>query len=337
MCDYTKSHLYFRLGVHIFGRRYRGMAYRDRTALFLRYRAEARNLHSRPISSNGVPPRISSADEDDDDGNDDTRLLSPGKYNNLDVSAAHSELKEDVRASRQLLRELRDSYATHLLPRFGDDTDGCEGSNPHSAIETNIREKAGNLTNRLHSAQSRVRALNGTTTIEKNLQRRFASELQEISNEAKKRQKDYLTSLQNQRNILLIQQEQGSRNDKFGKFDKYSLEDDMEDQEQLSVSDTRHLEAETQRRETELRAVSSSITELATLVKDLASLVVDQGTLLDRIDYNLEDTAVSTHAAVRELRTADAYSRKRQAFCLIIILSIACGILSIMLVFKWTT
>lgn len=306
------------------------MAYRDRTALFLRYRAEARNLHSRPISSNGIPPRIS---PDDYDENADTQLLSPNNAPSVDVSGAHAELKEDVRASRQLLRELRDSYATHLLPRFGDEDDAGDGKgNPHSVIETNIREKAANLTNRLHSAQSRVRALGGSTTIEKNLQRRFASELQEISNEAKKRQKDYLTSLQNQRNILLIQQEQG-RNDKF---DKYSLEDEME-QESISVSDTAHLEAEAQRRETELREVSSSITELATLVKDLASLVVDQGTLLDRIDYNLEDTNVSTHAAVRELRRADAYSRKRQAFCLIIILSIACGILSIMLVFKWTS
>lgn len=286
------------------------MAYRDRTALFLRYRTEARALHSR---------RHTGIDVDDEGGEDSTRLL-PRSNRGGDVTAAHAELKEDVRSARKLLKELRDGYAAHLLPRF-------DGDNSTQALETNVREKAHALTSRLHSAQARVRAIGGETSIEKNLQRRFASELQEISREARTRQKDWLDQLQRQRDTL--------GDVEPPRIDTFSLEDD--EVMQVQISNEEHEQVEMNRREAELNAVSSSITELATLVKDLAGLVVDQGTLLDRIDYNLEETKDITNKAVRQLRTADAYQRKRQAFCIIVTLAIACGIMMIILVYRWTT
>ncbi len=285
------------------------MAYRDRTALFLRYRAEARALHSR---------RHTSVDVDDDGDEDSTRLLARSARGG-DVTAAHAELKEDVRSARALLRELRDGYAAHLLPRF-------DGDNSTAALEADVREKAHALTARLHAAQARVRALGADTPVEKNLQRRFAGELQEISREARARQKDWLDQLQRQRDTL---------GEESPRIDTYSLDEDEVMQVQLTSEE--HNQAEARRREVELTAVASSISELATLVKDLASLVVDQGTLLDRIDYNLEETRDITHKAVRQLRTADAHHRKRQAFCIIVLLAVACGVLMIILVYRWTT
>lgn len=285
------------------------MAYRDRTALFLRYRAEARALHSRRHTGLDV-------DEGDEDS---TRLLSRGGPSG-DVTAAHAELKEDVRSARALLRELRDGYAAHLLPRF-------DGDNSTAALEADVREKAHALTSRLHAAQGRVRSLGADTPVQKNLQRRFAGELQEISREARARQKDWLDQLQRQRDTL------GEESPRI--VDSFSLDEDEVMQVQLSNEE--HDQAEARRREVELTAVASSISELATLVKDLASLVVDQGTLLDRIDYNLEETKDITHKAVRQLRIADGYHRKRQAFCVIVLLAIACGVLMIILVYRWTT
>lgn len=37
----------------------------------------------------------------------------------------------------------------------------------------------------------------------------------------------------------------------------------------------------------EVQNLAKSITELAVLFKDLSALVVEQGTVLDRIDYNI--------------------------------------------------
>lgn len=66
------------------------------------------------------------------------------------------------------------------------------------------------------------------------------------------------------------------------------------------------LEAITQR-DREITTIAESITELADLFKDLSNLVIDQGTLLDRIDYNVEQMATEMEKAVGELRVATKY------------------------------
>lgn len=54
----------------------------------------------------------------------------------------------------------------------------------------------------------------------------------------------------------------------------------------------------------ELTQIAQSIASLAELFKDLSVMVIDQGTLLDSVEYNIEQTAVQMEEAVRELNTA---------------------------------
>ena len=58
------------------------------------------------------------------------------------------------------------------------------------------------------------------------------------------------------------------------------------------------------RRDRELTEIAKSIASLAELFKDLSALVIDQGTLLDSVEYNIEQTAVQMSEAVRELDVA---------------------------------
>jgi len=44
----------------------------------------------------------------------------------------------------------------------------------------------------------------------------------------------------------------------------------------------------------EIDSLAQSMSSLAVLFKELSTLVVEQGTIVDRIDYNLETALVST-------------------------------------------
>ncbi|VDK87514.1 unnamed protein product [Onchocerca ochengi] len=59
-------------------------------------------------------------------------------------------------------------------------------------------------------------------------------------------------------------------------------------------------------RERDVISVSKSIVELNSLFKDLASMVVDQGTVLDRIDYNLEQAALKVKSAFSNVQRAES-------------------------------
>lgn len=73
-------------------------------------------------------------------------------------------------------------------------------------------------------------------------------------------------------------------------------------QSQLQTQD--NLPPDLRQRDRELTEIAKSIADLAVLFKDLSSMVIDQGTLLDSVEYNIEQTAVQVSQAVKELDVA---------------------------------
>ena len=66
--------------------------------------------------------------------------------------------------------------------------------------------------------------------------------------------------------------------------------------------------SELRTRDRELADIANSIGALAELFKDLSVLVIDQGTLLDSVEYNIEQTAVHMEDAVKDLTVATGYA-----------------------------
>lgn len=54
-------------------------------------------------------------------------------------------------------------------------------------------------------------------------------------------------------------------------------------------------------REREITDIAKGIIELADIFKELQTMVIDQGTMLDRIDYNVERMNTDVKAAEKEL------------------------------------
>jgi SNARE domain len=57
-------------------------------------------------------------------------------------------------------------------------------------------------------------------------------------------------------------------------------------------------EALIEERDEEIRKVVETIAELAQIMRDLSTLVVEQGTMLDRIDHNITETAMKVRVCV---------------------------------------
>merc|ERR1711994_261734 len=71
----------------------------------------------------------------------------------------------------------------------------------------------------------------------------------------------------------------------------------------------------------EILNIAKSVHELATLFQELSVLVVEQGSLLDRIDYNVEQTLDNLGKAKKEIDKANVHQkRSRSALCIVVLI-----------------
>ncbi|XP_049880145.1 syntaxin-16 [Pectinophora gossypiella] len=85
-------------------------------------------------------------------------------------------------------------------------------------------------------------------------------------------------------------------------------------------------------REEEVNKIVRSIMDLNEIFKDLGQMVNEQGTVLDRIDYNIEQTQVQVHEGYKQLQKAERYQRKNRKMHCIFILAIMIIVMIILLI-----
>ncbi|XP_072948097.1 syntaxin-16 [Epargyreus clarus] len=85
-------------------------------------------------------------------------------------------------------------------------------------------------------------------------------------------------------------------------------------------------------REEEVNKIVRSIVDLNDVFKDLAHMVHEQGTVLDRIDYNIEQTQVQVQEGYKQLQKAERYQRTNRKMHCILVLGITIVVLVILLI-----
>ena len=103
------------------------------------------------------------------------------------------------------------------------------------------------------------------------------------------------------------------------------------EQQMSAVVDIEHLVEE---RDQEIRKIAESIQELSGIFKELAVLVIDQGTILDRIDFNMEQVAEHTRRGVVEIEKAEQYQKAARPRICIALLLFLITIMMIALILK---
>ncbi|PVU93775.1 hypothetical protein BB559_003158 [Furculomyces boomerangus] len=161
-----------------------------------------------------------------------------------------------------------------------------------------------------------------------NIQKSLAQKLQDISSQFRMMQSNYLREISKKSNqskdvfaIDLDKQKQDAQ-----KYDLTLTDEQLYDMELLTTN--------VSQRENEINNVSKSIIELSTIFKDLQSMVIHQGTMLDRIDYNVENTLVNVEAAKDELIKAEEYQKNSPERKIILILFIIFVVLFLLFLVK---
>lgn len=87
-----------------------------------------------------------------------------------------------------------------------------------------------------------------------------------------------------------------------------------------------------QHREEEVTKIVKSIYDLNDIFKDLGHMVHEQGTIMDRIDYNVEQTQTRVSEGLRQLQRAEMYQRKNRKMCIILVLAVVTFFMLLLLI-----
>ena len=142
-------------------------------------------------------------------------------------------------------------------------------------------------------------------------------------------QRKYLSDVQAQKSGGLE-----GREAKFGLMDDEEMgqsELGFTMQQQAVVDD---LQEAVQSRDKEIIEIAKSIEELGAIFKELAVLVIDQGTILDRIDYNMEAVVEHTKEGIQQLEKAESSQKNARPLKCIVCLVCLIAFLLLILVFK---
>lgn len=242
----------------------------------------------------------------------------------VDVS---EEIAANIQRVRVKMAELIKAHGKALMPSFGD------GREDQHMIESLTHE----ITDLLRRSEKRLQKLSSRepseeSSVRKNVQRSLATDLQKLSMELRKKQSTYLKRLQQQKEGADGIDLEMNLNEDKSRFEDDEFSDVGFSEHQLAK--LKKSEQFTAEREREIRQVVESVSELAQIMKDLSVLVIDQGTIVDRIDYNIQNVAVSVEEGFKQLEKAERTQRKGGMVQCATWLVIMCFIMLVLLILK---
>lgn len=233
-------------------------------------------------------------------------------------------VKEALGEIQRRMDDLQYMHASRLGSVFGKDLDDME--NRIEGLTRQITDQFRKTERILQKVGAATRSAGGEeASIGANVQRSLAKQLQELSVNFRTSQRKYLVEVKSQKNGDLV------GDAKFG----IDLTDGGEFFTTQQVQIVDDLQDSIQSRDKEISKIAQSIEELGTIFKELAVLVIDQGTILDRIDYNMEAVVEHTQTGVKQLERAEkAQKNARPMKCIMCLVSIIM-ILFVLLVLKF--
>jgi syntaxin 16 len=230
--------------------------------------------------------------------------------------------------SKSLYEELCNNLITlksyqqkRIIPKF-DEEENIE-------IDKNIKKLIIVMTNKVKKFEDNIKLLNkfnkfNLSDQEKEMQENMiihlVTNLKEFSNNFRINEQNYVKNFKH-----------------FGNQDYNTEENEILDNE-INNNDLfgqKEIDITLKKRDQEINLLLNSLNDLSTIFKDLQNVILAQGTILDRIDFNIDTAALNVEKANKHLKKADEALKKScyvkaMGFILIVIF-----IESILLIFKF--
>jgi syntaxin 16 len=205
--------------------------------------------------------------------------------------AVVDRIKDSIAKAREKLVALQKLQQKRLLRVFDDD--GGRG-------DIEVEMTATSITNLLCNGERGVKELERYMTVDDkemlvNIQKSLATQLTKVSTDFKGAQKKYMSEIRKRR-------AGGSFEESISTSATDVLDAGFTEDQLLELEE---IESQVETRSQEITKIAKSINELNSVFKEMATLVVEQGTILDRIDYNMENVVKDTAQATKELTKAE--------------------------------
>ncbi|KAF2423117.1 t-SNARE [Tothia fuscella] len=321
--------------------------WRDRTNLYISYRQsyshypQKKTTYSGPSSNGFGDPSgtgerrgLMSAGAYEDDGDAVIEMdLLPPRW--LDVQDEVTEYLGDIAAQTRKLEQL---HQKHVLPGFDDE-------DVKKREEKEIENMTQSITRQFQNCQKAIKRIDvmvrdskqtggitkGEETMATNLKISLASRVGEVSALFRKKQSAYLKKMRTIGGLSTPMDRSSTPIVQNPYMDPSMIESETDrsfSQSTLQQTQQHRLlhnpnETLIAQREQEIEDIAQGIIELANIFQELQTMVIDQGSMLDRIDFNVERMAVDVKAADKELKVATGYQRKsikRKVILLLLIL-----------------
>mmetsp|Transcript_197 Transcript_197/g.338 ORF Transcript_197/g.338 Transcript_197/m.338 type:complete len:314 (-) Transcript_197:648-1589(-) len=298
------------------------MATRDLTGTFLRQRSA--NIIQSPVDDHD---QMKLMDADEIELEERIDYNKPGWQRLMEI-VQHK--MDTVKGELVELNILHNNHTKSMMASFKDDD--LRNDEDKRLIEA----KTSKISNLLRMCKGDISCLEQKNTTKEvdiifnNLKIKLVSDLNELMKKFRKDQQYYLVKLK----------EVKLKKDSYGMdYNDDDLDSEEEEDEQLNAlaldrgftQEQKDLLMQNQRdvlrRDKELREVLKSITELHEMFEDLNALIVEQGSMLDRIDYNIQQASRYMKKSKKNVQSAET-AQKASGWILCFILIIVIGILA---------
>ena len=163
--------------------------------------------------------------------------------------------------------------------------------------------------------------------VKNNIKLFLVTRIQNFSNEFRKNEQQYLKYLKEMGVVI------NSNNDKNTSNDLLTNNDDDEKKNFLYTQED-DLHIQIKKRDEDISVLVKSINELSVIFKDLQNIVQEQGTILDRIDYNINISYENSQKGLQSIKKADEHHKDSCFRNAILLLFIIIFVETIMIIYK---